>query len=207
MQGQLFQGSSDHLTSGDNLLPKDGEVLVYHGFFSQKESDCFYDHLLDQIDWQQDKMKIYGKQFDLPRLTAWYGEHAKDYSYSGISMRSKPWTKELMEIKDKIEANAKLHFTSVLLNLYRNGDDSVGWHCDNEKVLRVNPVIASVSLGATRTFKFRHLEDKTLIRKVELTHGTYLLMKGETQHKWEHQIPKTKKVTTPRISLTFRILG
>ncbi len=206
MQGHLFQYSHDHSISGENLLPKDGEVLVFPEFFNKEDSDRFYDHLRHHIEWQQDKMKIYGQQLDLPRLTAWYGDHAKDYSYSGISMRSKPWTKELSEIKEKIEANAKMHFTSVLLSLYRNGDDSVGWHCDNEKVLRVNPVIASVSFGATRTFKFRHLEDKTLIRKVELTHGTYLLMKGETQHKWEHQIPKTKKVTTPRISLTFRIL-
>ena len=151
-------------------------------------------------------MKFYGKAVNLPRLTAWYGEHDSDYSYSGISMKSHPWTPELLEIKSRIEEQAQIHFTSVLLNYYRDGNDHVGWHRDNEKVLRINPVIASVSFGASRTFKFRHIADKSLVRSVELTHGTYVLMKGETQHKWEHQVPKTKKVLTPRISLTFRIL-
>ena len=121
-------------------------------------------------------------------------------------MQTHPWTPELLEIKSRIEEQAQIHFTSVLLNYYRNGNDYVGWHRDNEKVLRINPVIASVSFGATRTFKFRHMADKSLVRSAELAHGTYVLMKGETQHKWEHQVPKTKKVLTPRISLTFRIL-
>ncbi len=188
-----------------NLLPYDGEVYCYSGFFSEKESNLLFEALLNDIQWQQDRIKFYGKEVNLPRLTAWYGEHHADYSYSGISMRSHPWTPELLEIKSRIEAQAQMHFTSVLLNYYRDGSDYVGWHRDNEKVLRVNPVIASVSFGATRTFKFRHIIDKS-IRSIQLTHGTYVLMKGETQHKWEHQIPKSKKILAPRISLTFRIL-
>ena len=206
MQRDLFD--FQHTLSGNtvNLLPLDGEVYVFPGFFDKSESDRFLKYLLDHINWQQDQMKFYGKAVDLPRLTAWYGEHDSDYSYSGISMQTHPWTPELLEIKSRIEEQAQTHFTSVLLNYYRDGSDHVGWHRDNEKVLRVNPVIASVSFGATRTFKFRHISDKSLVRSVELTHGTYVLMKGETQHKWEHQVPKTKKVLAPRISLTFRIL-
>jgi alkylated DNA repair dioxygenase AlkB len=189
-----------------NLLPYDGEVIVYPEFFSKEESDHYMQALLNSIEWQQDKMKIYGKEVNLPRLTAWYGDHYDDYSYSGINMKSKPWTQELISIKNRIEEFTGIKFTSVLLNYYRNGNDSVSWHRDNEKVLRVNPVIASVSFGATRTFKFRHVNDYSVIRSVELEHGTFLLMKGETQHNWQHQVPKTKKVMKPRISLTFRII-
>ena len=203
MQHDLF---SIGIKPGENILPYDGEVNYYPAFFSKPESDHFMNSLLTTIEWQQDKIKIYGKEINLPRLTAWYGEHHNDYSYSGISMKSKPWTVELSEIKKRIEDFTGIKFTSVLLNYYRDGNDSVSWHRDNEKVLRVNPVIASVSFGATRTFKFRHINDFTLIRSVNLEHGTFLLMKGETQHKWQHQIPKSKKVRKPRISLTFRII-
>jgi len=204
MQHDLF--TSSEKLSAQNLLPFDGEVNVYPQFFSKAESDHYLQTLLNTIDWQQDKMKIYGKEVNLPRLTAWYGEHLNDYSYSGINLKSKPWTPELKSIKQKIEGFTGIKFTSVLLNYYRNGNDSVSWHRDNEKVLRVNPVIASVSFGATRTFRFRHVNDYSLIRTVELEHGTFLLMKGETQHKWQHQIPKSKKVLKPRVSLTFRIM-
>jgi alkylated DNA repair dioxygenase AlkB len=203
IQPDLF---STILNRGLNILPFDGEVNVYPGFFSKKESDHYLEVLLSDIEWQQDKMKIYGKEVDLPRLTAWYGEHLSDYSYSGISMKTKPWLPELVSIKNKIEAFTGIKFTSVLLNYYRDGNDSVSWHRDNEKVLRVNPVIASVSFGATRTFKFRHVNNFSLVRSVELEHGTFVLMKGETQHKWQHQIPKSKKIRKPRISLTFRIM-
>lgn len=206
MQRELFE--EQNLAADQvhiNLLPYDGEVYVYPGFFSTEQSDHYFEQLLTTIEWKQDQLKFYGKKVNLPRLTAWYGGHDADYSYSGISMKSRPWTTELLEIKSRIEANAHMQFTSVLLNYYRTGNDYVGWHRDNETVLRVNPVIASVSFGATRTFRFRHYTDKT-IRSIELASGTYVLMKGETQHKWEHQIPRSKKVIAPRISLTFRIL-
>ena len=204
MQGDLFT-SVDQL-SVQNILPYDGEVYLYPGFFNKAESDEYFQLLTESIEWQQDKMKIYGKEVNLPRLTAWYGDHLTDYSYSGISMKSKSWTPGLLSIKKRIEEFSGIKFTSVLLNYYRDGNDSVSWHRDNEKVLRINPVIASVSFGATRTFKFRHVNDFSVIRSVELEHGTFLLMKGETQHKWQHQIPKSRKVIKPRISLTFRIM-
>jgi len=121
-------------------------------------------------------------------------------------MKTNPWSPQLLEIKSRVEAHSKINFTSVLLNYYRNGNDHVGWHRDNEKVLRVNPVIASISFGATRIFRFRHINDKKLVRSTELHHGTYVLMKGETQHFWEHEVPKAKKISSPRISLTFRVI-
>jgi alkylated DNA repair dioxygenase AlkB len=190
----------------ENILPKDGVVEVHPGFFTKEESDRLLSHLINETQWQQDSMKFYGKTVNLPRLTAWYGASMKEYSYSGIDMQPRQWTEELLFIKERVEKHAAISFTSVLLNYYRNGNDSVSWHRDQEKVLRVNPVIASVSFGATRTFKFRHVDDHKLIRSVELTHGMYLLMKGETQHKWEHTIPKTKQPVGPRVSLTFRVL-
>ena len=204
MQSQLFNSSTE--SRAINLLPKDGEVFVRHSFFNKEESERFLHYLLHEVPWQQDQMKFYGKTVNLPRLTAWFGEHEKDYSYSGIDMKPNPWTPELLEIKSRVEQDAKIRFTSVLLNYYRNGNDYVGWHRDNEKVLRVNPVIASVSFGATRTFRFRHVNDRKLVRSTELHHGSYVLMKGETQHRWEHEVPRTKKVMSPRISLTFRVL-
>ncbi len=206
MQQDLFISNNTENGLIKNLLPKDGEVEIYPSFFTEEESESLFKHLLQEIEWQQDSMTFYGKQVNLPRLTAWYGESMKQYSYSGIDMNVKPWTEELLFIKNRVEENSGLKFTSVLLNLYRNGNDSVSWHRDNEKVLRVNPVIASVSFGATRTFKFMHIDDHRLVRTVELTNGMYVLMKGETQHKWEHTIPKTARRVNQRISLTFRIL-
>jgi len=199
MQLDLFISNNQEQGLIKNLLPKDGVVEIYPAFFTKEESESLFNHLLNEIEWQQDSMKFYGKQVNLPRLTAWYGESMKQYSYSGIDMNVKPWTEELLFIKNRIEKNSGLKFTSVLLNFYRDGNDSVSWHRDNEKVLRVNPVIASVSFGATRTFKFRHIDDHSLVRM-------FVLMKGETQHKWEHTIPKTSRQVDQRIGLTFRIL-
>lgn len=206
MQQELFLTENNENGLNNNLLPKDGIVEVYPAFFTKEESEVLFDSLLNNIEWNQDSMKLYGKVVKLPRLTAWYGESMKKYSYSGIDMNVKPWTKDLTFIKERIEQSSGYKFTSVLLNLYRNGNDGVSWHRDNEKVLNINPVIGSVSFGATRTFKFRHIDDHSLIRSVNLTSGMFVLMKGETQHKWEHTIPKTSLYVNQRISLTFRIL-
>jgi alkylated DNA repair dioxygenase AlkB len=203
MQQELFAHKNETLS---NLLPHDGIVEVHPSFFTETECDILLPILINETEWSQDTMKFYGKAINLPRLTAWYGASMKQYSYSGIDLKTKPWTQELLFIKNRIEKHSGLEFTSVLLNYYRNGNDSVSWHRDNEKVLQVNPVIASVSFGGTRTFKFRHVDDHRLVKSVELTNGMYLLMKGETQHKWEHTIPKTSKPVNPRVSLTFRIL-
>ena len=202
-QQNLFEDTPEEI---ENLLPKDGEVLVRFGFFSKAESEQYLHTLINTITWKQDKMSFGVKEVNLPRLTAWYGELDKDYSYSGIHNKGNEWTAELLQIKQRVEEHAGIQFNSVLLNYYRDGNDSVSWHRDQEKVLKVNPIIASVSFGATRTFKFRHVDDHKLIRAVSLTSGTYLLMRGETQHKWQHHIPKEPQLKKPRVNLTFRIL-
>lgn len=196
MQQNLFDNHS--------ILPHDGEVLFFPAFFEKQESDFYLHNLTETIPWKQEPIKIFGKEVMQPRLTSWHGD--KPYTYSGITMHPHPWTDELKNIKTKIEGVAQVAFNSVLLNLYRNGQDSMGWHRDNEKELGGNPVIGSVSLGATRTFKLRNYRDKKEVVSVELTHGSFLLMKGPTQHFWEHHIPKTSKVSGPRINLTFRII-
>mgnify|MGYP001552428361 CR=1 FL=1 len=189
-----------------NILDRDGEVVYYPDFFTPEESDHYFETLLKGIDWKQEPIFIYGKTVMQPRLTAWYGDPEKSYQYSGISMHPKSWTPALLEIKHRIETVTPVIFNSVLLNQYRDEQDSVGWHRDNEKSLGINPVIGSVSFGAPRKFLFRYYADKSIRQPLELTHGSFLLMQGETQHYWEHSIPKQNHKTGPRINMTFRII-
>jgi len=185
----------------------DGDVLLFEHLFDRAESDRLYQKLHTTIQWQQDKIELYGRTIDLPRLTAWYGDPGKSYTYSGILMRPHAWTRHLLRIKKRIEEEVEVEFSSVLLNLYRTGRDSVGWHSDNERELGRNPVIGSVSFGETRMFQMRHLTRKKLSRvEIPLGHGSLLLMKGTTQHYWEHQVPKTAQTVEPRINLTFRVI-
>lgn len=202
------------LLNQKNIFPKrkkfdlpDAEVFLYENFFTPEESDRLYKSLTETIYWRQDRIKLYGKPMDLPRLTAWYGEPNRSYTYSGISMQPHLWTGDLLYIKSKIEKEAGVKFTNCLLNLYRTGKDSVSWHQDNEKALGREPVIGSVSFGATRPFQLKHISRKDLEKvDIPLTHGSFLLMKGPTQHYWKHRIPKTSRPLQPRINLTFRII-
>lgn len=189
---------------GQQLPMPDAEVIIYNSFFAQTESNEIFAELYNTIDWRQEVTLLFGKQVTIPRLTAWYGDIGKSYTYSKIKMEPNLWTPTLIKIKSKIETVADTLFNSVLLNLYRNGKDSVAWHSDDEPELGQNPVIGSVSFGATRRFMFRHKYQKELKFEIELTHGSLLLMKAETQHFWQHQIPKTNKLIQPRINLTFR---
>jgi alkylated DNA repair dioxygenase AlkB len=184
----------------------DAEVLFLPAFFSRPESDALFQALRDSTPWKQETITLYGKTVPLPRLTAWHGEQGKTYSYSGISADAVPWTPALLTIKERIEAASGVIFNSVLLNLYRNGRDSVSWHSDDEPELGTNPVIGSVSFGETRAFQFRHKKERHLRRQLELAHGSYLLMRGPTQHCWQHQVPKTRGPCGPRINLTFRVI-
>src|ERR1043165_5382857 len=187
------------------LSMPDAELLFFREFFSKEQSDEILRELLKNIEWKQDRIKYYGKEMDLPRLTAWYGDVGASYTYSNISMDSTAWTPTLMCIKQKIEKVTGARFNSVLLNYYRDGKDSVSWHRDNEPELGKNPVIASASFGDTRRFQFKHIKRKDLNRvDVELTHGSLLIMQGTTQEFWLHQIPKTSKPKKPRVNLTFR---
>jgi alkylated DNA repair dioxygenase AlkB len=182
----------------------DAEILYYPHFFTIEEADGIYQELLEKTPWQQDTIKLFGKTHLQPRLTALYGNENKPYSYSNIKMEPHPWNPLLREINLKLASEINNTFTSVLLNLYRDGKDSNGWHADNEKELGKNPVIASLSFGAERTFHLQHNTEKTLKHKIILEHGSLLVMKGTTQHYWKHQIPKTAKEIGNRINLTFR---
>ena len=182
-----------------------GEYIYIPNFFGKAVCDVYFKTLLEEISWKQESMNMYGKTLDFPRLTAWYGDNDKPYSFSGITLKPETWTATLLEIKQQIETKAQVHFNSVLLNLYRNGNDSISWHTDAEKELGINPTIASVNFGATRKFQFRH---NTTNEKIELnlSHGSLLIMQGELQHYWQHQVPKTKQVVKERINLTFRTI-
>jgi alkylated DNA repair dioxygenase AlkB len=192
--------------SSSKSMP-DGEVLIYQNFFEETESDRIFKELLSSINWRQDRIKIFGKKVDLPRLTAWYGDRGKSYKYSGIEMNPDVWIPTLLSIKKRVEKVAELNFNSVLIDLYRHGKDSVSWHSDDEPELGNNPTIASVSFGATRRFQLRHRSNKDLETiEILLTHGSLLIMRGSTQHFWKHQVPKTSKVLAERINLTFRVI-
>ncbi|MEZ0542416.1 alpha-ketoglutarate-dependent dioxygenase AlkB family protein [Fibrella arboris] len=182
------------------------ELLYYPTFFGKVEADQLLQSLLTQIDWQQDRIKMYGKEIPLPRLSAWYGDDNKPYTYSGIKLTPKPWTADLLRIKERIEAVAGVQFSSVLLNRYRDGKDYISWHTDAEKELGRNPVIGSVNFGAARRFQLRRIDDHAVKHEVELGHGTLLVMKGETQHFWQHQVPKTAAPIGERLNLTFRVI-
>jgi alkylated DNA repair dioxygenase AlkB len=189
-----------------NLLPFQGEVYFYPDFFSLEEADLYFKLLQEELVWQQEPIWMFGKQVLQPRLTALYGDPKVSYGYSGISMQSLPFTKELETIKQRLQDYTQHEFTHVLCNYYRDGQDSMGWHRDNEPVLGQNPKIASLTFGASRSFQMRPYTEKEPKLKIELSHGSLLLMQGESQHHWEHQLPKTKKVIQPRINLTFRRL-
>lgn len=188
------------------LLLPNAELIYIPDFYDKLTADAYFEHLKNETPWQQDEITIFGKTYPQPRLTALYATNQTPYRYSNITMNPKAFTPELQQIKTDIEKQAAHKFTAVLLNLYRDGNDSNGWHADNEKALGTNPVIASLSLGAVRAFHFKHRTIKEESYKINLEHGSLLMMKGEMQHFWLHQIPKTKKHVKGRINLTFRTL-
>jgi alkylated DNA repair dioxygenase AlkB len=188
------------------IISTDGEVILYPNFFSTKESNQLFSDLYSSVNWKQEIIQFFGKQMPIPRLTAWYGDGGKSYTYSGIEQHPEHWNPTLKLIKSKIEQIAQISFNSVLINLYRNGKDSVSWHSDDEPELGENPIIASVSFGATRRFSLRHKHLKNHKIDIDLASGSFLLMQGETQHFCQHQIAKTAKEIQPRINLTFRII-
>jgi alkylated DNA repair dioxygenase AlkB len=184
---------------------QDGELLFVQKPFCPNDSHRYFNYLLTAIPWRQETIVLFGKRMQQPRLTAWYADEGKTYTYSGLKWDPQPWCNQLLEIKRKVEIASSTTFNSVLLNLYRNGNDSMGWHSDDEKELGANPVIASLSLGGSRKFQMRHkIRTAEAIKNIELQHGNLIIMRGATQQCWKHQIPKTKKIVEPRINLTFR---
>ena len=199
---QLFSTANDPTT---NILPFDGEVNYYGKIFTPEEATYYTNKLLTEIDWRNDQLYIYGKVITTHRKVGWYGNQAFDYTYSNTTKKALPWTKELLEIKNITEQKTGENYNSCLLNLYHNGNEGMGWHSDAEKELKKDSAIASLSFGAERKFLFRHKQTKETV-SVLLEHGGLLLMQGTTQTHWLHKMPATKKVTTPRINLTFRTI-
>lgn len=198
----LFDKNSDPYI---NLLPHDGTVNYYGKILSKDEADRFQQALLKTIQWRNDEAVIFGKKILTKRKVAWYGDEEFKYTYSKTTKTALPWTAELLELKRICEAETGEIFNSCLLNLYHSGDEGMAWHSDAEKDLIKNGAIGSMSLGAERKFAFKH---KSTGEKIELLleHGSLLVMKDETQTFWLHRLPPTKKVSEPRINLTFRTI-
>jgi alkylated DNA repair dioxygenase AlkB len=199
----LFE-DTELFSSGDLKVTRfdipDAELVLYEHFFDKKRADHFYKALLEETSWKQEELTIHGQTHLTPRLTAWYGDRRDDKPPLSL-------TPVLQEIKNEIEKTSGYKFTSVLLNYYRSGKDSVSWHRDHDREFGPNPVVGSVSFGETRPFNIRHKFRKDLGKIViPLHHGSFLLMAGAMQHFWEHQIPKTTKEIKPRINLTFRVV-
>ena len=192
--------------SENNLLPYGGEVYYVPNVFSRQQSDEYFNQLFTEIRWKQEPIKIFGKEVMQPRLTAWYGDITRSYAYSGITMAPNHWIHPLLEIKTTADQLSGAASTSALMNLYRDGNDGLGWHRDNEKVLGPAPTIASVSLGAIRTFQLRDYKDKNNLISIDLEPGSVVIMKGESQKVWEHRVPKSAKKHGARINITFRVI-
>ncbi len=188
-----------------NLLPKDGTVEYWNDLISESNSDDYLHALLRTIDWRKDELYMFGKKIITKRKVAWYGDNPFEYTYSKSTKRALPWTDELQELKTIIENKTGDTFNSCLLNLYHTGSEGMGWHADNEKELLIHGAIASLSFGAERKFVLKHKETKEKVELI-LQHGSLLMMKGTTQDHWLHRLPPTKKVTSPRVNLTFRTI-
>jgi alkylated DNA repair dioxygenase AlkB len=191
----------------ENLLPKDGRLVHRPGFLGAEQAESILRQLLSETPWKSDKILMYGKVHDLPRLTAWYGDEGKTYTYSNIKLAPLAWTATLLNIRHQVEAHTGKKFNSVLLNLYRSGSDHVSWHADNEFEFGERPTIVSLSLGETRKFQLKHRYDLKLpMLSLPLEAGALVIMEGAIQECWLHRIAPSKKILGPRINLTFRCI-
>lgn len=230
--GEQAQATWDQHIQGYRVKVPHGDIVYIEDFFAARISDRALDYFQENssfdwkrgswrdlspvdfgniqfsnIKWKQDSISLFGKRSPLPRLTSWYGDSGKPYTYSGIRSTPNEWNKGLLHIKNKVEACAGTAFNSVLLNWYRDGEDKISWHADDEVELGRNPVIASVSFGATRDFLLRYNDDHKLKLSFPLKHGSLLLMAGALQHHWQHSVPSRKNVVGSRFNLTFRQIG
>lgn len=203
-QKDLFTLGDLPLQSVELIEIDDGDILWIRRFLPAADADALFQTLLADTPWRQDSIRIGGKDTPIPRLQAWYGDPGMAYRYSGLTLDPLPWTPALTAIRQRIEDYSDCHFNSLLANLYRNEQDSVGWHADNEPELGENPAIASLSLGETRDFLLKHRDRPEQKVTMALEHGDLLIMKGALQHHWLHQMPKSKAQCGPRINLTFR---
>ena len=184
------------------IIEQDGLVL-----YQKNYTDELMENVTKDIVWRNDSISMFGKSYSQPRLTAWYGENNVIYSYSKIKMQALPWTPILLKLKNKLEADLGAKFNSVLINYYRNGLDHMSYHSDNEKELGKNPVIASISFGATRKFSLKHRNNKmTPTISIDLESQSLLVMSGKLQNFWLHKVSKSTKIQAPRLNLTFRYI-
>jgi len=186
-----------------NILPFEGEVNYHGPILTIEKAQLYFERLFKNIPWENDKALIFSKLIYTKRKVAWYGDKAFDYTYSKNTKSALPWTKELLELKELVEQKTGETFNSCLLNLYHSGEEGMAWHSDGEKDLKKNGAIGSLSLGAERKFSFKHKITKQTV-SIVLEKGSLLVMKGTTQTNWLHRLPPTKKVSVPRINLTFR---
>lgn len=188
------------------LIPCDGSVEYIPTIFNEKDSIFYFNKLFQNIPWENDKIQIFGKEIITKRKVAWFGSQPFKYTYSKNTRTALPWSKELLKIKEIIEKKTGEEFNSCLLNLYHDGNEAMGWHTDNEKELKENGTIASVSFGVARKFSFKHRRSNEII-SIQLENGSLLLMKGETQKHWLHRLHPSKKISEMRINLTFRTIA
>ncbi len=191
------------LTDQTNLLPFDGELYLLRSFYPTSAADTYFNRLYRSLNWRSEHLFIYGRRLQVPRLMAWHGDLDAHYRYSGVDHLPQPWTADLQALRNDLQAICQQTFNSVLANLYRNGQDSMGCHADDEAELGQNPLIASLSFGETRLLRFRHAVSGTKL-DIPLGHGDLLIMAGALQHHWRHELPKTRKPKQARINLTFR---
>ena len=191
-----------HLTT-QQFLPFDGTATLFKDFLSADFAAQAFNQIKTENDWEQPEITIFGNTGLEPRLSTWHNELGEGYKYSGVMRRAQPFSEILSDIRNRCAEVTNATFNSVLVNFYRNGQDGLGWHSDNEACNGPEPTIASVSLGATRRFDMRHRKTGETI-KIQLESGSLLVMAGKSQHCWVHQVAKTKRVNEPRINLTFR---
>lgn len=204
MQGKEPEAVTD---SGEVLSLPDATLRYFPAFYSADDSRTLFQRLLAETPWQQDTVKFGGRAILVPRLQAWYGDDNANYGYSGLKLKPHPWTPLLASMRDQLRERLALPFNSVLLNYYRNGQDSVAWHSDDEPALGPDPNIASLSLGTSRRFELKHKQRRELKKlMIELGDGSLLLMGSGLQRHWSHQIPKEAGVTAARLNLTFRFI-
>ncbi len=204
-QSDLFTLGADlPLQSVELIELTDGDILWVRHFLTTSDASQLMQTLQNEIPWRQDSIRIAGKDTPIPRLQAWFGDEGMSYTYSGLTLQPTPWSPALATLKHRIENYSDCHFNSLLANLYRDENDSVGWHADDEPELGENPTIASLSLGEAREFVLKHRNHPDQKLKLNLQNGDLLIMKGALQHHWLHQIPKSRTQSQPRINLTFR---
>jgi alkylated DNA repair dioxygenase AlkB len=204
MQASLFENTQSPQQCQKHQLGE-STITEYPFAFTEQLAKSYLELLISNIDWQQDRLRIAGKEIPVPRLQCWMGDKASDYSYSGLRLKPQPWQPPVLDIRSKVEEIAGLTFNSALLNFYRNGQDSVAWHADDEIELGCSPIIVSVSIGADRIFELKPKQSlKRQKYQILLKSGSILIMGNTLQNNYLHQLPKVKGLNEPRVNLTFR---